>query len=120
MPRVGPPRSPRRPRTAGQSRDGRMMNQASPVGQPVPPLARPVGGRLGRVEPEALPIPRLPVRASIYIAPDGTVHFGALFAELLPVAAALSTSPPTFPSPSPSPSPSTSTSPSPSTPTLDR
>jgi hypothetical protein len=34
--------------------------------------------------------PRLPVRASIYIAPDGTVHFGALFAELLSVAAALS------------------------------
>ena len=31
----------------------------------------------------------LPVRASIYIAPDGTVHFGALFAELVPVAAAL-------------------------------
>jgi hypothetical protein len=38
--------------------------------------------------------PRLPVRASIYIAPDGTVHFGALFAELVPVAAALSTSTP--------------------------
>ena len=36
-----------------------------------------------------LPLPRLPVRASIYIAPDGTVHFGALFAELLPVARAL-------------------------------
>src|SRR5438132_8482959 len=35
--------------------------------------------------------PRLPVRASIYVAPDGRVHFGALFAELLPVAAALST-----------------------------
>jgi hypothetical protein len=33
--------------------------------------------------------PPLPVRASIYIAPDGTVHFGALFAELVPVAAAL-------------------------------
>jgi hypothetical protein len=33
--------------------------------------------------------PRLPVRASIYIAPDGGVHFGALFAELVPVAAAL-------------------------------
>jgi len=35
---------------------------------------------------------RLPVRASIYIAPDGTVHFSALFAELVPVAAALSPS----------------------------
>ena len=42
-------------------------------------------------EPPELPAPRLPVRASIYVAPDGTVHFGALFAELLPVAAALST-----------------------------
>jgi hypothetical protein len=43
-------------------------------------------------EHEELPAPRLPVRASIYIAPDGTVHFGALFDELRPVAAALSTS----------------------------
>ena len=34
--------------------------------------------------------PKLPVRASIYIAPDGTVHFGALFAELVPVAQSLS------------------------------
>ena len=39
--------------------------------------------------------PKLPVRASIYIAPDGTVHFGALFAELVPVAASLSTPTPT-------------------------
>jgi len=59
------------------------------------------------------PAPRLPVRASIYIAPDGTVHFGALFAELVPVATALST--PT--SNSRSPSTSTSPSPSPSRPT---
>ena len=36
-----------------------------------------------------LVVPHLPVRASIYIAPDGTVHFGALFEELLPVADAL-------------------------------
>ena len=36
-----------------------------------------------------LPMPRLPLRASIYIDPDGTVHFGALFAELVPVAEAL-------------------------------
>jgi len=44
-----------------------------------------------------LVVPPLPVRASIYIAPDGTVHFGALFAELVPVAAALgSTVPPTI------------------------
>ena len=36
--------------------------------------------------PEA---PRLPQRAAIYIAPDGTVHFGALFQGLVPVANAL-------------------------------
>ena len=42
-----------------------------------------------REKPEELVPPRLPVRASIYIAPDGCVHFGALFAELVPVAAAL-------------------------------
>ncbi len=44
------------------------------------------------VEPQAdseLIPPRLPVRAAIYIAPDGRVHFGALFAELVPVATAL-------------------------------
>ena len=40
-------------------------------------------------EPPELPAPRLPVRASIYVAPDGTVHFGALFEGLLPVAEAL-------------------------------
>jgi hypothetical protein len=34
--------------------------------------------------------PRLPERAAIYLAPDGTVRFGALFAGLLPVAEALS------------------------------
>jgi hypothetical protein len=33
--------------------------------------------------------PLLPQRAAIYIAPDGTVHFGALFSDLLPVARAL-------------------------------
>ena len=33
--------------------------------------------------------PRLPERAAIYIAPDGTVHFGALFEGLIPVARAL-------------------------------
>jgi hypothetical protein len=39
---------------------------------------------------EALPgPPRLPERAAIYIAPDGSVHFGALFEGLLPVAQAL-------------------------------
>ncbi len=32
---------------------------------------------------------RLPVRASIYIDVDGTVHFGALFDELVPVADSL-------------------------------
>ena len=39
---------------------------------------------------EGLPqAPRLPQRAAIYIAADGTVHFGALFQDLLPVADAL-------------------------------
>ena len=33
--------------------------------------------------------PKLPQRAAIYIAPDGTVHFGALFAALVPVAKSL-------------------------------
>jgi hypothetical protein len=33
--------------------------------------------------------PRLPERAAIYIATDGTVHFGALFEGLVPVARAL-------------------------------
>ena len=34
-------------------------------------------------------VPRLPERAAIYIAPDGSVHFGALFEGLVPVAKAL-------------------------------
>lgn len=34
-------------------------------------------------------LPTLPVRAAIYVAPDGTVHFGALFEDLVPVARAL-------------------------------
>ena len=38
--------------------------------------------------------PRLPQRAAIYIAPDGSVHFGALFEGLLPVAHALTNSNP--------------------------
>jgi len=37
--------------------------------------------------PEA---PRLPQRAAIYIAPDGSVKFGALFEDLVPVAEAVS------------------------------
>ena len=41
-------------------------------------------------DPKRLPEPpRLPQRAAIYIAPDGSVHFGALFEGLLPVARAL-------------------------------
>jgi hypothetical protein len=41
-------------------------------------------------KPDGLPEPpRLPERAAIYIAPDGNVHFGALFEGLLPVADAL-------------------------------
>lgn len=42
----------------------------------------------------ALPdAPRLPERAAIYIAPDGTVTFGALFQGLVPVAEAISGKP---------------------------
>jgi hypothetical protein len=38
----------------------------------------------------ALPnAPRLPQRAAIYITPDGSVKFGALFEGLLPVAEAV-------------------------------
>ena len=38
----------------------------------------------------ALPqAPRLPQKAAIYIAPDGSVKFGALFEDLVPVAAAV-------------------------------
>ena len=41
-------------------------------------------------EDPKLPAPlRLPQRAAIYIAPDGAVHFGALFSDLVPVAEAL-------------------------------
>ena len=41
-------------------------------------------------KPESLPEPpRLPQRAAIYIAKDGTVHFGALFEGLVPVARSL-------------------------------
>ena len=39
--------------------------------------------------PKLPPVPRLPERAAIYIATDGTVHFGALFEGLLPVARSL-------------------------------
>jgi len=46
--------------------------------------------------PEA---PRLPQRAAIYIAPDGKVTFGALFEDLVPVAAAISGTPPVAESP---------------------
>jgi hypothetical protein len=34
-------------------------------------------------------MPRLPVRAAVYLLPDGNVQFGALFEELIPVARAL-------------------------------
>jgi hypothetical protein len=48
------------------------------------------GGQAHAAGGEGLPeLPRLPERAAIYIAPDGTVHFGALFEGLVPVAEAL-------------------------------
>jgi hypothetical protein len=34
-------------------------------------------------------MPKLPVRAAVYVLPDGNVQFGALFEDLLPVARAL-------------------------------
>ncbi len=40
-------------------------------------------------DPKLPEAPRLPQRAAIYIAPDGSVHFGALFEGLVPVAEAL-------------------------------
>ena len=43
---------------------------------------------------ELPPPPRLPQRAAIYVAPDGSVHFGALFEDLVPVAQALGSGPP--------------------------
>jgi hypothetical protein len=54
--------------------------------QDLEPELEPEGA--GAPEP-APPPPRLPQRATIYIAPDGTVHFGALFRDLVPVADAL-------------------------------
>jgi hypothetical protein len=58
------------------------------------------GGRQELAAGGGLPQPpRLPERAAIYIAPDGTVHFGALFEGLLPVAEALTAgAPPPAPS----------------------
>ena len=44
-------------------------------------------------KPDLPEVPRLPERAAIYIAPDGTVHFGALFEGLLPVARSLGAEP---------------------------
>ena len=35
------------------------------------------------------PPPAMPVQSALYITPDGTVQFGALFEELVPVARAL-------------------------------
>jgi hypothetical protein len=56
-----------------------------------PRSEQPLDGAMAGIEascdlPEA---PRLPERAAIYVAPDGTVHFGALFDGLLPVAEAI-------------------------------
>jgi hypothetical protein len=49
------------------------------------------GPKSGDEKAGALPEPpRLPERSAIYIAPDGTVRFGALFQGLVPVAEALS------------------------------
>ena len=71
-----------------------MIEQAGAAGQGVRPGWKPtVFARslsvVSESEDKILVVPRLPVRASIYIAPDGTVHFGALFEELVPVAESL-------------------------------
>jgi hypothetical protein len=51
----------------------------------------PDGPKRGGEEAGGLPdAPRLPERSAIYIAPDGTVRFGALFGGLVPVAEAIS------------------------------
>jgi hypothetical protein len=42
-------------------------------------------------------LPKLPVRAAIYLLPDGTVQFGALFEELIPVARAVGGDSPALP-----------------------
>jgi hypothetical protein len=63
---------------------------------PAPPSDPPATG--GRA-------PALPIRASIYIDPDGTVHFGALFQELVPVARSLAGSSPSAPTPPAAPPP---------------
>jgi hypothetical protein len=47
------------------------------------------------VRPSVLPeVPPLPQRAAIYITRDGNVKFGALFEDLLPVAAAVAATEP--------------------------
>jgi len=47
------------------------------------------------LRPSVLPeVPPLPQRAAIYITPDGNVKFGALFEDLVPVAAAVSATSP--------------------------
>lgn len=40
-------------------------------------------------EDEVAAPPPMPVQSTLYITPDGRVHFGALFEELVPVAQAL-------------------------------
>jgi hypothetical protein len=52
-------------------------------------------GRVAGESESALPeVPPLPQRAAIYITPDGNVQFGALFEDLVPVAAAVSATEP--------------------------
>lgn len=61
---------------------------------PIEPSRQPASPRADAAakEGELIP-PRLPVRAAIYLAPDGTVHFGALFQDLAKVAESLGSAP---------------------------
>jgi len=59
-----------------------------PKSEPAP--RRDAAGGERRASSDLPEVPRLPERAAIYIAPDGTVQFGALFEGLVQVAQAIS------------------------------
>ena len=58
---------------------------------PAMPADQPISPSPGADAPddEVAAPPSLPVQCTVYITPDGQVHFGALFEELVPVARAL-------------------------------
>ena len=79
---------PQKPSAASAGASGARSAVAAP--RSGAPDAGPV---VAAPDEEAPAPPRLPQRAAIYIAPDGTVHFGALFKDLVPVASALGNAP---------------------------